>query len=321
VLLQLRVTVPADRTDAVRALFEGDEGTAHLAVLQGASLSPAGDLVLADVARESADGLIAALRELGIDQDGAITMDAVDAAVSRSAEEAERAAPGDAADAVVWEQVVRSVAADSAMSVSYLAFLTIATLIAVIGIVNDSAILVIGAMVLGPEFTPLAGLALGAVHRRRSLARTSAVTLVVGFVIAIAVAALIALVWRGLGWIHPSVLTADRPQTGFITSPDRWSLVVAVLAGIAGVLSLTSAKSGALVGVFISVTTVPAAGAMALSLAMGSATDFGEAATQLGINLAGILVAAAATLILQRALWRRVPTTVPRVGRFSRARG
>jgi hypothetical protein len=54
---------------------------------------------------------------------------------------------------------------------------------------------------------------------------------------------------------------------------------------------------------------------------MGSATDFGEAATQLGINLAGILVAAAATLILQRALWRRVPTTVPRVGRFSRARG
>ena len=37
---------------------------------------------------------------------------------------------------------------------SYLAFLTIATLIAAIGIVNDSAILVIGAMVLGPEFAP-----------------------------------------------------------------------------------------------------------------------------------------------------------------------
>jgi uncharacterized hydrophobic protein (TIGR00271 family) len=311
VLLQLRVTVPADRTDAVRELFESDPGTAHLAVLPGASVRPAGDLVLADVARESADGLIGRLRELGCDRDGGITLETVDAAVSRSAEEAERAAPGDAADAVVWEQVVRSVASDSALSVSFLAFLTIATLIAVIGIVNDSAILVIGAMVLGPEFTPLAGLALAAVHRRRSLARSSAITLVTGFVVAIGLAALVALVWRGLGWIQPSLLTAERPQTSFITSPDRWSLVVAVLAGIAGVLSLTSAKSGALVGVFISVTTVPAAGAMALSLALGSATAFGEAATQLGINLAGILVAATATLLVQRSVWRRVPGSRP----------
>ena len=57
-LLQLRVTVPPDRTAAVRALFEECPGTAHLAVLPGASVTPAGDLVLADVARESADGLV-----------------------------------------------------------------------------------------------------------------------------------------------------------------------------------------------------------------------------------------------------------------------
>ena len=105
--------------------------------------------------------------------------------------------------------------------------------------------------------------------------------------------------------------SADRPQTGFITSPDTWSLVVAVLAGIAGVLSLTSAKSGALVGVFISVTTVPAAADMAISLALGGGHEFLGAATQLGINLAGILVAATATLAVQRAVWRRVPGRRP----------
>jgi uncharacterized hydrophobic protein (TIGR00271 family) len=221
---------------------------------------------------------------------------------------------------VVWEQVVRTVAADSSLSVSFLAFLTIATLIATIGIINDSAILVIGAMVLGPEFAALAGVALGVVRRRPALVRSAAVTLVTGFVVAIAVAALAALVGRALGWFGAELLTADRPQTGFITAPDKWSLVVAVLAGIAGVLSLTSAKSGALVGVFISVTTVPAAGAMALALALGSTTAFGEAATQLGINLAGILVAATATLLLQMLLWRRVPNTAARVGRFAGAR-
>ena len=313
-LLQLRVTVPADRTARVRELFESDPGTAHLAVISGASVSPAGDLVLADVARESADALVSALRDMDVHRDGAIAITSVDAAVSSAARKAEDRAPGDGADAVVWEQVVRTTDADSALSFSYVGFLTIATLLAAIAIINDSAILTIGAMVLGPEFVPLAALAVAAVQRRPASARRAASTLVAGFVVAIGFTAVAALVGRALGWFGPELLSADRPQTGFITAPDKWSLVVAVLAGAAGVLSLTSAKSGALVGVFISVTTVPAAADMAVSLALGGGPEFRSAATQLGINLAGILVAATLTLAIQRAVWRRVPGVVPRTG-------
>lgn len=306
-LLQLRVTVPADRTDRVRALFEDDPGTAHLAVLPGASVSPGGDLVLADVARESADALVSALRELDVHRDGAIAITSVDAAVSSAARRAEERAPGDAADAVVWEQVVRTTDADSSLSVSYLAFLSIATMLAGIAIINDSAILTIGAMVLGPEFVPLAALAVAAVQWRPAHARRAGVTLVLGFVVAIGLTAGLTLVGRALGWFGTELLDAERPQTGFITHPDKWSLVVAVLAGVAGVLSLTSAKSGALVGVFISVTTVPAAADMAISLALGGGAEFRSAATQLGLNLAGIMIAATVTLAIQRTVWRRVP--------------
>ncbi len=128
-------------------------------MLPGAALAPKGDVVLADVARESADGLVAALRELGVDREGGIVMVAVDAAVSSSAERAEQRAPGESADAVVWEQVVRSTEDQATPSMSYLAFLTIATLLAAVAIVNDSAVLLIGAMVLGPEFGAVAGLA------------------------------------------------------------------------------------------------------------------------------------------------------------------
>jgi hypothetical protein len=78
VLLQLRVTAPPDRTAAVGELLEQSPGTAHLAVLRGASVTPPGDLVLADVARESADGLVAELKRLRIDQDGGIVLVAVD---------------------------------------------------------------------------------------------------------------------------------------------------------------------------------------------------------------------------------------------------
>src|SRR5204862_2171446 len=137
-------------------------------------------------------------------------------AVSRPAEEAEKAAPGDSSDAVVWEQVVRTTAADSSLSVSYLAFLTIATLLAAIAIVNDSAILTVGAMVLGPEFAPLAALAVAIVHGRRRIGRTAATSLVVGFAFAILLTALFALLARGLGWISADDLTGDRPATDFI---------------------------------------------------------------------------------------------------------
>ncbi|MCW2684784.1 MAG: putative integral rane protein, partial [Blastococcus sp.] len=158
------------------------------------------------------------------------------------------------------------------------------------------------------------------VHRRPRILRHSAVSLVLGFVVAIGVTAVVALAGRALGWFGPELLGADRPGTGFITQPDRWSLVVAALAGIAGVLSLTSSKSGALVGVFISVTTVPAAGDMALSLALGGSAEFAAAATQLGINLVGIVVAATATLAVQYAFWHSVPGAAPGIDRVDHPR-
>src|SRR3954467_11425416 len=215
--MQLRVIVPPDRTDEVRALFERDRGTAHLTVQPGAAVDPAGDLVVGDVAREGVDGLVNAPRERGIDRDGGITMISVDAAVSSAARRAEERAPGDGADAVVWEQVIRTTDADSALSVSYLAFLTIATALAAIAIINDSAILTIGAMVLGPEFVPLAALAVAIVQGRPAGARRALVTLVLGFVLAIGLTAALTLIGRALGWFGTDVLSADRPQTGFIT--------------------------------------------------------------------------------------------------------
>ena len=80
--------------------------------------------------------------------------------------------------------------------------------------------------------------------------------------------------------------------------------MVAVLAGCAGVLSQTAGRANALVGVFISVTTVPAAGDLALSVALWAPQHIGGAAAQLGINLVGMTLAGVITLLLQRVIWR-----------------
>ncbi len=81
-------------------------------------------------------------------------------------------------------------------------------------------------------------------------------------------------------------------------------MIVAALAGIAGVLSLTSAKSGALVGVLISVTTIPAAANIGVAAALGDGEVWGAAA-QLAINLGAIVVAGVTVLFIQRRFYVR----------------
>jgi uncharacterized hydrophobic protein (TIGR00271 family) len=223
---------------------------------------------------------------------------------SVNASEAEKAAPGAPDDAVIWDAVVDQANNEASGSWVYYAFLTLATMIAAVAVVTDSSILVVGAMVVGPEFGVVAALAVGIALRNLGLTWRSALLLVWGFLLAIVLTALAALVARAVGWIDVGDVTAARPLTGFIWRPDRWSAVVAVLAGCAGVLSQTAGRANALVGVFISVTTVPAAGDLALSVALWAPHQIGGSAAQLSINLAGMTAAGVVTLLLQRLIWR-----------------
>lgn len=305
-MLDLRITSPSSLTDVVLQHLEHDPAVTALAVVRGAAVKPAGDLITAELPREAANEIVDRLRELGVHREGSIHLEPVRTWVSRSGYDAERRTPGSSADAVVWADVTHQAYEGSELNWTYLSFMTMATLIASIAIVLDSQILVIGAMVLGPEFVAVAALGLALVRRRSSLGLLAARTLVVGFAVAIILTALAVLAARGLGWIVEEDITGQRPETAFIYTPDKWSFIVAIIAAAAGVLSLTSAKVGGLSGVFISVTTVPAAGNVALGLAFGVAHEIWGSALQLTLNLAGMAVAGWLTLALQQAVWSRM---------------
>jgi uncharacterized hydrophobic protein (TIGR00271 family) len=303
-VLHLRVITPADRTDKVMEVLDRVTGVTNVVLLPAAARRPPGDVVLADVAREAADDLIADLKDLGLAENGSITLDDIAVSISRGAVEAEEKAPGEGADAVIWDQFAQRMVAESRITWAFLAFLAIATQIAAIGVLIPSQILIVGAMVLGPEFGAVAAICFGLLGRTWGLIGTAVRTLAVGFATAIGVTLACALVSRGLGWVEPDMLRRND-EVRFIVTPDKWSFIVALLAGAAGVLSITAGKSSALVGVFISVTTVPAAGYMAVALALGRWEEVGGSLVQLVVNIAGMVVAGTATLLLQRVLWRR----------------
>ena len=303
-MLHLRMITPPDRTDAVVAIVEKTVGTTHLVVLKGAARVPPGDLVLCDVAREAGDELLKELQELGVDADGSIAVENIDLSLSRRADAAEEEAPGEGADAVLWKHLTEATHEESTLSITYCAFMILATMIAACGVVLDNAILIVGAMAVGPEFGPLAGVCVGIVRREPRLALRSLSALLIGFAAAMAATTLFTLGMDAIGQFEPEMLERPRPNTGFIWQPDPFSFVVSLLAGAAGVLSLTSAKSGALVGVAISVTTVPAAANAAVALGYAEFAQMWGSVEQLLLNLAGIVLAGVLTLYGQKALWR-----------------
>jgi uncharacterized hydrophobic protein (TIGR00271 family) len=304
-VLHLRIIVPPDRTPAVQELLTSNDAVTHVVVLPGAAVEPVGDLVFCDVVREGTSAILERLRELQVDRDGSIMLEKVDTTLSAAADRAERRVPGLGVDAVVWEEIEHATAAESELSGAFLTFMIVATVIAGIGVLLDLPILIVGAMVVGPEFGPLAALCVGLVRRRYALVRRALLALGVGFAVGMAVTVATTWVLTALHLVNKGMLLGDRPLTEFIWQPDALSWVVGFLAGVAGMLSLTSAKAGTLVGVLISVTTVPAAANVAVALAYGVMNEAAGSALQLVINVAAIVAAGVLTLTVQRLAGRR----------------
>jgi uncharacterized hydrophobic protein (TIGR00271 family) len=304
-MVHLRIVSPPELTEQVIEVLTHSDAVINIIRLDGAARRPDGDVVLCDVAREDASVVIDDLKQLGLYDRGSIVLEPVDTAISRAAEEAERRAPGAPSDAVVWEEVEQRTSENVELSGVFLLFMILAAMIAAVGIYLDSEILIVGAMVVGPEFGPIAGFCVALVQRRRDLAVRSGVALAVGFPLAITAVFVASLIFKATELTPQDFTAEDHGIANLISSPDAFTVIVALCAGAAGMLSLSTAKSGALIGVLISVTTIPAAANIGVAAAYADRDGWAGSMAQLALNLLSIIVAGTLVLAVQRALYAR----------------
>jgi uncharacterized hydrophobic protein (TIGR00271 family) len=295
-MIKLEVSGRAEAMTDVATLLDGSDGVSLVTV---AATTRAGEaLVHANVRPEAVDPLLEELRRHGVPADRV--------AFTRSDVLGRSTAAGGESAGLIWEDVLGIAARSSRPIARYLAFMCVAGVIASYGVLDYNAILVVGAMALSPDLLPITAAGIGLVDRRARLAAGAFLTLLAGMVGAIGAAALCAFIQDRLDLI-PSKFDIDATVLGSLTTVNNETIVVALVAGVAGVLALETRASSA-VGVAVSVTTIPAAAYLGVALALGERGHAGGAAEVLGANVAMLVVGVCVTLVLQRRLLRHPRT-------------
>jgi uncharacterized hydrophobic protein (TIGR00341 family) len=173
---------------------------------------------------------------------------------------------------------------------TFYATVVLSTIVVAIGLMRDNPAVIIGAMVIAPLLGPNVALALATTLSEPKLMRLGLQSNAIGFVVALAITTLLGL------------LLSAVPMTGEIEMRTgvHWSdLVLALAAGSAGALALTTGVPTALVGVMVAVALLPPTAVVGLMLGSGHPGEAGRAALLLLTNVICVNLAATITFRTQ----------------------
>lgn len=179
---------------------------------------------------------------------------------------------------------------------TYVSMLLLSTIVATTGLLLDSAAVVVGAMVIAPLFGPAVSTSVGTVIDNEELYRTGIRYQLFGVLVAVATAVAFAWIMR-VTFLTPTGLSiTSTPEIAERLSPDILSLIVALAAGIAGVLSIATGAGRALVGVMMAAALLPPAATVGIGVAWMEPLVAANSGILLGVNVLAINLAGLATL-------------------------
>jgi uncharacterized hydrophobic protein (TIGR00271 family) len=292
-MLHLRVYGAASAMEEVAESVSALPGADHI------TRTDAGDrtgrtLVTADVDPDAADTALQALTRLGVPAEDIwlLRLDGFQPGRRRRT-----------SGAVVWADLLGQAGENARPVARFLMLMAVAGVIAGYGVIYANGILIVGAMAVSPDFLPIASTCIGLVARRRGLVCRAFCTLLAGLGTAGVVAGVLTALLDLLGLL-PSGFQVGESALHGLTTVNSSTFVVALAAGIAGILALETRASAA-VGVAISVTTIPASAYLGVAAGVGEVGKASGALAVLGINVAMLLSGGSLTLVVQQALTRR----------------
>ena len=292
-MLELRVHGPPRAMTSVSDMLAGLEGARHLTWIDGGDQSGRA-VVTVELAAEAADPALDGLKRLGVPaEDIALVRLDVIRPGARSRERAN----------LLWADLVGRAAEYARPVARFLVFMGAAGVIAGYGVIYNNGILIVGAMAVAPDLLPIAACCIGLVLRRGRLVWRALITLAAGLGFTGLVAGVLTALLDLLDLL-PSGFSVDVGVLEGLTTVNSSTFLVALAAGVAGMLALESRASAA-VGVAISVTTVPAASYLGVAAGVGDISKAAGALAVLAINIVMLITGGTLTLAVQEHMTRR----------------
>lgn len=297
-MLRLRSSVAHHQAEEFGTLLRELEGVRRVVQHADEGAVTESFVFVADVEPAIADRLLEEIAALGIGRE-----DYVLSKVEVIAPQHRHHHGDGGVDGFAWVEVMGQARANSRPLARYLALINVAAVIAALGVITNSSILIVGAMAVSPDLLPICATAVGLVGGRYGLAWRAFTTLVLGLglVVVTAMALSALLKWTGL---LPDGFEVEESSLATLAHTDYSTVLIAAAAGVAAMLSFETRASTA-VGVAISVTTIPASAYLGVALGGGGIEHALGAAVVLAINVSLLIVSATLTLAVQRWLPNR----------------
>lgn len=302
----LQVAVPEGRAEAAAEILDGLDDLAPIDRISWSCEGRACFQLLLEP-RDTEEVMDRLSERLGSEEGFRLIVLPVEATVPRperdeseeegeTGEEASEARP----DRVSREELYADLTPATEASRMFFVQVTLATVVAAVGLINDSTAVTIGAMVLAPLLGPNVALAFGATLGDLHFVRRALIANSSGLVLALLLAVVV-------GVIVP--FDPEVPTIAGRTALSLGDIALALAAGAAGTLAMLSAVSTALVGVMVAVALLPPLVVTGLLAGAGYGSLAGEAAMLLAANVICVNLAGVVTFLLMgvrpRSWWEQ----------------
>ena len=290
----VQLTVPSGKLETVRAALD-DEGV-DFVITEETSDRQYAAIAYIPLPTNAVEPVLERLREAGVDESTYTVILDAQTVVSRDFEKIEeRYAEAEDTDRIAQAELVATALDLVPPLRAYLVMTVVSAVIATAGLLLDSPAVVVGSMVIAPLIGPAMTASVGTVVVDEEMFTRGVKLQVVGLLLSVASAAVFAWFVRTVNLVPPITDVTAIPEVRERLAPDFLSLVVAIGAGVAGSLSMTTGVSSALVGVMIAVALIPPAATVGIGIAWGRPmVSLGSGVlvlvNLLSINLAALVV-------------------------------
>jgi len=300
----IEAVVPSHRAERMAELLAARADVVGLSLQRGASRKPEGDIIRVHVTTDDMGNVVECLAAGGALSHGMMTILEPTAVLAPLAQDRVDRESNEA----LWEETASLIRRDTNVSVNYLTLMAASGSIAAVGLLSDTVHIVVGAMLLAPGFEPLIRIPFGLLARGQRTTWISGVRSVLAGYAALGIgAAAMALVLLAFDKGNDGTLDGLR-WVGYWTSPSVTAPLIAVVAGVAGAMVVSSRRTLFATGVMVALALVPGISILGMGLAFGDVAMAGKGLVRWAIDAACVLLAGGTVLAVKRRMlhWRRV---------------